>query len=192
MRVEFIYEPPQQGSATDLVLERHTTQEAQVRLAACTCLSLLRRAMQPTHGLPASKQSTAVHTTHTCTCIQTHTHTLCASGDLQPYTLCRSALLSKPSLIWPMGPVLVFLTVQCDFIASVLGLSKVGWVFSQAAKDTPEDYIMSSSEVGRQALGVTGPATNTSAVGQAVYSDPCTFCACKLTADRCYTQTTPA
>lgn len=37
--------------------------------------------------------------------------------------------------------------VQCDFIADVLGLSKVGWVFTQAAKDTPDDYIMSSSEV---------------------------------------------
>jgi hypothetical protein len=37
--------------------------------------------------------------------------------------------------------------VQCDFIADVLGLSKVGWVFTQAAKDKPDDYIMSSSEV---------------------------------------------
>jgi hypothetical protein len=37
--------------------------------------------------------------------------------------------------------------LQCDFIASVLGLSKVGWVFTQAARDKPQDYIMSSSEV---------------------------------------------
>lgn len=40
--------------------------------------------------------------------------------------------------------------VQCDFIASVLGLSKVGWVFTQASKDKPEEYIMSSSEVRLQ------------------------------------------
>lgn len=40
--------------------------------------------------------------------------------------------------------------LQCDFIASILGLSKVGWIFTQATKDTPDDYIMGSSEVRRQ------------------------------------------
>lgn len=67
VRVEFVYEPPQQGSASDLVLERGTQQEQTV-----------------------------------------------------------------------------------DFLAGVLGLSKVGWVFSQATRDRPEgedDYIMSSSEI---------------------------------------------
>lgn len=39
MRVEFIYEPPQQGSATDLVLERHTAQEEQVWTKQQTCMN---------------------------------------------------------------------------------------------------------------------------------------------------------
>jgi hypothetical protein len=35
---------------------------------------------------------------------------------------------------------------QCDFLAEVFGLQKVGWVFSQADQEGV-DYIMSSSEV---------------------------------------------
>jgi hypothetical protein len=35
--------------------------------------------------------------------------------------------------------------VQCDFLAGVLGLQKVGWVFCQANKE--RDWIVSSSEV---------------------------------------------
>jgi hypothetical protein len=31
VRVEFVYEPEQQGSATSLTLQRHTTQEAKVK-----------------------------------------------------------------------------------------------------------------------------------------------------------------
>lgn len=46
------------------------------------------------------------------------------------------------------------LWLQCDFIASVLGLSKVGWIFTQAAKDKSDDYIMSSSEVSSQSFNV--------------------------------------
>eukprot|EP00879_Flechtneria_rotunda_P015340 GHRR01016036.1.p1 GENE.GHRR01016036.1~~GHRR01016036.1.p1 ORF type:complete len:378 (+),score=128.22 GHRR01016036.1:953-2086(+) len=62
IRVEFVYEPPQQGGQDELVLERHTPQEA-----------------------------------------------------------------------------------QCDFLAGILGLQKVGWVFNQSNKE--RDYIMSSSEI---------------------------------------------
>jgi hypothetical protein len=40
--------------------------------------------------------------------------------------------------------------LQCDFLAGVLGLQKVGWVFCQANKE--RDWIVSSSEV-RQARG---------------------------------------
>ncbi|KAF6262215.1 NPL4 family-domain-containing protein [Scenedesmus sp. NREL 46B-D3] len=62
VRVEFVYEPPQQGSQDELVFERGTPQEA-----------------------------------------------------------------------------------QCDFLAGVLGLRKVGWVFCQANKE--RDWIVSSSEI---------------------------------------------
>jgi hypothetical protein len=39
-------------------------------------------------------------------------------------------------------------TPQCDFLAEALGLSKVGWIFSQATTDKEQEYILSSSEVG--------------------------------------------
>jgi hypothetical protein len=35
VRVEFVYEPEQQGTATTLQLQRHTPQEAQVGAQAC-------------------------------------------------------------------------------------------------------------------------------------------------------------
>eukprot|EP00878_Enallax_costatus_P008492 GHUV01008876.1.p1 GENE.GHUV01008876.1~~GHUV01008876.1.p1 ORF type:complete len:370 (+),score=103.71 GHUV01008876.1:1393-2502(+) len=66
VRVEFVYEPPQQGSADELIFERHTSQET-----------------------------------------------------------------------------------QCDFLAGILGLQKVGWVFSQANKE--RDYIMSNAELQQMA-----------------------------------------
>lgn len=40
MRVEFVFEPPQQGSQDELLLERGTPQEAQVR-GWWGCLDLL-------------------------------------------------------------------------------------------------------------------------------------------------------
>ena len=35
VRVDFVYEPPQQGSADQLLMERHTAEETQVRHRQC-------------------------------------------------------------------------------------------------------------------------------------------------------------
>jgi hypothetical protein len=106
VRVEFVYEPPQQGGAETLVLERGTPEEAQVggrrgglgrggpgRIAELLCF--------PTASVGLPRQ---------------------VARHIPPQTL-----------------------PQVDFLAELMGLKKVGWVFAQSNKQ--RDYIISGEEV---------------------------------------------
>jgi hypothetical protein len=57
----------------------------------------------------------------------------------------------------PSSCIIALCLLQVDFLAGLLGLKKVGWIFAQSTQ--PREFIMSTAEILQMAAMQVGVAT---------------------------------